>query len=165
MIRFEGTISKEGKKYVLKNYYATMALVGLVGIVLGTILLIVLLVLNASGKLLMFGIIAVIVFYALAIFFGVCWPLMTINQQLPIKVDIEDDYVNCFFGSSELYGKSKYSNVEHIKNIVDGGEFYYFYFYYPHKIIGCICQKDLITKGTIEEFEELFEGKIVRKIK
>lgn len=163
MIRFEGTISKEGKRYVLKNYYATMALVGLVGIVLGTSLLIVLLVLNANGRFLIFGIIAVIVFYALAILFGLCWPLLKISQQLPIKVEIEDDYITCFYCGSELYGKSKYSNVGHIKKIVDDGGFYYFYFYYPHKIIGCICQKDLIVEGTIEEFEKLFEGKIVRK--
>lgn len=165
MIRFEGTISKEGEKHVLKQYFTTMVLVGLVGIILGTILLIVLLVLNASDKLLMFGIIAVIVFYALAILFGVCWPLITKNQQLPTKVEIEDDYITCFYSGSELYGKSRYSNVEHIKKIVDNGEFFYFYFYYPHKIIGCICQKDLIVEGTIEEFEKLFEGKIIRKLK
>ena len=28
---------------------------------------------------------------------------------------------------------------------------------------GVICQKDLLTNGTIEQFEELFDGKIVRK--
>ena len=26
-----------------------------------------------------------------------------------------------------------------------------------------VCQKDLLSKGTLEEFEELFKGKIVKK--
>ena len=35
--------------------------------------------------------------------------------------------------------------------------------YFPSQWSNCICQKDLIIEGTIEEFEKLFEDKIVRK--
>ena len=31
--------------------------------------------------------------------------------------------------------------------------------------LGIIAQKDLLVEGTLEEFEKLFEGKIIRKIK
>ena len=31
--------------------------------------------------------------------------------------------------------------------------------------LGIIAQKDLLVEGTFEEFEKLFEGKIIRKIK
>ena len=52
-----------------------------------------------------------------------------------------------------------------VKKVIDKGNFYIILFYFPHKDVNFICQKDLIVEGTIEEFEELFEGKIVRKIK
>ncbi len=38
-------------------------------------------------------------------------------------------------------------------------------FYLPNFNRRFICQKDLITEGTIEEFEEIFKDKIVRKTK
>lgn len=43
------------------------------------------------------------------------------------------------------------------------GEFYDIIFYFSNKVLNCICQKDLIVEGTMEEFEKLFEDKIVRK--
>ena len=43
------------------------------------------------------------------------------------------------------------------------GDFYKIYFYFPHKSNLFVCQKDLIIKGTKEEFEELFSAKIMRK--
>lgn len=35
----------------------------------------------------------------------------------------------------------------------------------PQESINCLCQKDLIVEGTIEEFEERFSEYIVRKTK
>lgn len=58
-----------------------------------------------------------------------------------------------------------YNKIEDVKKVVDYGEFYQIYLNFPHRLLGVICQKDLIVQGTIEEFEELFADKIVRKIK
>ena len=52
-----------------------------------------------------------------------------------------------------------------IKKIIDYGEFYDIIFYFPNKVLNCICQKDLIKEGTIEEFEEFFKDYIIRKNK
>ena len=52
-----------------------------------------------------------------------------------------------------------------VKQIIDYGEFYDIIFYFPNKVLNCICQKDLIQEGTIEDFEELFKDYIVRKYK
>ena len=52
--------------------------------------------------------------------------------------------------------------TEDVKKVLDYGEFYEFRFYFPW-CFGVICQKDLLVEGTIEEFEQFFDGKIVRK--
>ena len=50
-----------------------------------------------------------------------------------------------------------------VKKVYDYGEYYFITFYFPAKSQQFICQKDLLVSGTIEEFEDLFAGKIVRK--
>lgn len=50
-----------------------------------------------------------------------------------------------------------------VKNVYDYGEFYYFSFYHGDGEDFAICQKSLLTTGTLEEFEEIFSDKLVRK--
>ena len=50
-----------------------------------------------------------------------------------------------------------------MKKIIDEGDWYQIIFYFPHKVGDCICQKDLITQGSIGEFEEMLKGLIIRK--
>lgn len=51
--------------------------------------------------------------------------------------------------------------IEQVKEVKDYGEYYTLTFVGFFTISSpYICQKDLLTKGTIEEFEALFEGKI-----
>lgn len=69
-----------------------------------------------------------------------------------------------------LKGKRNYIvPVSGIKEIVDYGEFYqiklYFVAYVGFEFNIFICQKNLITKGTLEEFEKIFDDKIVRSDK
>lgn len=54
-------------------------------------------------------------------------------------------------------------NFDEIKEILDLETFYEIKFYGHAGSMFFICQKDLIVEGTIEEFEQLFEDKIVRK--
>lgn len=65
--------------------------------------------------------------------------------------------------SAEGIQRSETKNLDDIKKVVDMGDFYKIYFYFPHKSNLFVCQKDLIIKGTIEEFEDLFSAKIMRK--
>lgn len=53
--------------------------------------------------------------------------------------------------------------MEGIKGVRDFGEYYVLIFRDSGNFSQIICQKDLLTNGTIEQFEELFDGKIVRK--
>ena len=65
----------------------------------------------------------------------------------------------------ELQGKEfDYTrDMVDVKKVYDYGEYYFITFYFPAKSQQFICQKDLLVSGTIEEFEGLFAGKIVRK--
>ena len=47
--------------------------------------------------------------------------------------------------------------------VIDYGDFYYISFPFGKISNNFVCQKDLLTQGTLEEFEALFEGKIVKK--
>ena len=49
--------------------------------------------------------------------------------------------------------------------VFDYGSFYYISFPMGQKSDKFVCQKNLLTQGTLEEFEVLFEGKITIKHK
>ena len=74
------------------------------------------------------------------------------------RVEIEDGYLG-----SEGDKFTETRRIDQIKNVIDYGEWYKINFTFPNKSQRFICQKDLITQGTIEEFEAMFEGKIIRK--
>ena len=71
----------------------------------------------------------------------------------PQKVYIENDMI---VSKSNAMVDTRF--MKDVKEVRDYGEFYYFVFKaYSYRFV---CQKDLLTQGTIEEFENLFAGKI-----
>ena len=77
----------------------------------------------------------------------------------PICIRISQDMIEMeseqyIFIQKELYK---------VKKILDCGSHYIFCFSFPFLSKSFLCQKDLLTAGTIEDFEKCFEGQIVRK--
>ncbi len=74
-------------------------------------------------------------------------------------------YTDNEFIAVETDKEGEFAKISDVKKVVDHGEFYELIF--PLGKVGkkYICQKNLLTKGTLEEFESLFEGKIERKTK
>ena len=71
----------------------------------------------------------------------------------PQKVYIENDMI---VSKSNAAVDTRF--MKDVKEVRDYDEFYYFVFKaYSYRFV---CQKDLLTQGTIEEFESLFAGKI-----
>lgn len=64
---------------------------------------------------------------------------------------------------SPLWPKPVEKPIKKIKKVLDYGDCYYVIYGDMNNSI--VCQKDLLTEGTIEEFESLFQGKIIRKEK
>ena len=75
-----------------------------------------------------------------------------------VYIDLEDrTIVSVNSESSEVFRM-----IDDIVEVKDYGEFYTFKFNSQRAFITFIAQKDLITHGTIEEFEEIFEEVMVR---
>lgn len=79
--------------------------------------------------------------------------LMKIKKNTFIRIYIEYDAIVCESGSST---ESRF--IENIKEVIDYSEYYVLIF--SNYRIPFICQKDLLTQGSLEEFENLFAGKI-----
>ena len=104
-----------------------------------------------------------------ALLFLICFsrwngPLNGFYKYIPQQVIIDSKQ-----GTIETIGSEKYcyqcEEMNWIKEIIDWGGWYEFKFYGRCGSWFFICQKNLIVEGTIEEFEELFKDKIVRKYK
>ena len=62
---------------------------------------------------------------------------------------------------SPLWPKPIEKPIKKIKKVLDYEDVYYVI--YSDMDNSIVCQKDLLIEGTIEEFEALFQGKIIRK--
>ena len=62
---------------------------------------------------------------------------------------------------AEQYKESK--PISDVSKVIDCGSYYDIRFPFGKLSDKFICQKDLLTKGSLEKFEELFEGKIRRR--
>lgn len=80
-----------------------------------------------------------------------------VNRFLPHKVLFDTDESTVVISMEK---GEHFRMLNEVKRVYD-----YRYWYYLDIDFGdpyFICQKDLLTEGTLEEFEALFEGKIVR---
>ena len=74
----------------------------------------------------------------------------------PSKITIDIQTGEMTTQSSQFYAES---SIAEVVKILDMGEWYHIYV--KSKDGRFICQKDLLTNGTLEEFEEFFKDKII----
>ena len=159
MIKFKGELSRECKKYMrLRD-----SLVGVIAAAIGGAVLAAPIILFVCS---FFPPVAGVIVYVL------CWlavvggaflapSLKDIDKIAPheLRIDTEDDLVVIF---AQQYTDER--SLSKVECIYDLGNWYVFKFSegpnFPPRFI---CQKDLIVEGTIEEFEKMFEKKIVHK--
>jgi hypothetical protein len=90
-------------------------------------------------------------------------PLIMIKSQvLRFKADTKIIIESGVTTSVTSYSKTLKS-VSNLKKVIDVGGCYYLIFKFRDIRNSWICEKSLITKGTLQEFERLFKGEIVRK--
>ena len=107
----------------------------------------------------------VLLWYALAL---VCSYLLCLIPQrkkvqlsmTPKRIFADEDYIVCV---ADSYSESKL--IGDVKTVRDFGEFYDITFPFGNASEKFVCQKSLLSKGTLEAFEALFEGKIIRQDK
>lgn len=86
--------------------------------------------------------------------------LLSYREYIATRITIDTEEIQI-----EARANCRICGIEEVEMILDHGSFFDIKIYSPTRIFNCICQKDLIVEGTIEEFEKLFEDKIVRKYK
>ncbi len=86
-----------------------------------------------------------------------------LNLKIPSKVLIENGTI--FVSSVGGKGRMRARPLKKVKTVIDRGSYYMIVFKFGDITNSCLCQKDLMKQGTIEEFEKLFPGKIVRNLK
>ncbi len=84
--------------------------------------------------------------------------LLSHKEYYPTRITIDGEEIQI-----ESRANCRICNIEEVQKVLDYGSFFDIKIYSPTRIFNCICQKDLIVEGTIEEFEKLFEDKIVLK--
>ena len=80
------------------------------------------------------------------------------KTEIRITID-ENNIVN-----TTIYGRIS-RPLEQVKKVIDVGKWYCIVFKGGDIANSWVCQKDLITKGTIEEFEEIFDQKLIKNSK
>lgn len=99
---------------------------------------------------------------------AVCIPILFLACFLPIPKIYQKDFfpteISIIDTDVHITGESFYhvQDTDNIKTIIDYGNCYQILFEHD-KTFNCLCQKDLIVEGTIEEFEARFADLIVRK--
>lgn len=155
MIEFRGELSKKNQKIMNKIQRQTSIFAGceasLVLAIIITVLMVKVDIICAFGY--------IICGFVIAFSF---LPVPKKNWYLvcPQSVVIDDEGI-----TSTGIKFSVYRLLSQIKRIDDCGDYYKFWFEFPHQSPYFLCQKDLIMQGSIEEFEEMFADKIVRKVK
>lgn len=149
MIIFEGKASKNVRKFLLIRILLGVTIANIIAIIILGIPAIMLAIYENTLILLLIVFGGVI----LSILFG----FFNLSYNIPYKITIENELIFAKYKEIENSGE-----VLNVKRVIDYGNFYDIVFY-SHRWRTCICQKDLIVKGTIEEFEQIFEDKIVRK--
>ncbi len=162
MIEFKGELSNETKEFILKTQRKEQIISsGIALIILGVIALLLFIFMIEFRLFIASTFLAGVICVLLIIIFPTKKDkIKVLKEYISNSVVIQDDYIERDGEGSCGYDCEK---VEDIKSIKDYGSFYHIEFYSPIKDKYFLLQKDLITQGTIEEFEEIFADLIVRK--
>ncbi len=83
----------------------------------------------------------------------------TKQSLLPKRIYTEDSCLCYVTDKGEGF-----RTIADVESVCDYGEFYDISFSFGNKCEYFVCQKKLLTKGSLLEFEELFDGKLERQV-
>ena len=151
MIVFSGKISDETAKHIIKSRKRASRIIGMIVCIILLIPIIVYLSISISPWVL----ILMALLPPFVIFAGIQPKDSSSTFANYISIDDRDMYAKC--DAFEIY-----KGTDQVKKVVDTGNSYLIYIS-NFVVSSFVCQKDLITEGTLEEFEKIFEGKIVNE--
>lgn len=153
MIEFDGYLSGEAEKYFWKKGRFITLLIFSFSL---SVLLPAMIYISLSIELYSI-LIAYSVFSVFTIFLVLLWPFQKDRTLIPKKVFTDNGHIVVIMGKHE-----EFRSISDATVVKEYDEFYFIEFPFGKKSGNFVCQKSLLTKGTLEEFEALFPGKIER---
>ncbi len=153
MIEFKGDLSSECIHFYIKKDILRSLIIFLLP---ALPFIIPMLILSIVKEELFWGVLAGLIF-VIAVGMAIVEGTVFLKKKLPTQITIADDRIDKL---SVLEPKN--NPISEIEAVVDYGRWYQIYFNIGFRNNYVICQKDLIVKGTIEEYEKLLEDKIIR---
>ena len=157
MIRFRGEISNNAKKYIVNRQRKMSFFVAVVVDVIISVVYYGFIWRNNINEDWVPGAIALVLVIALV---AMSLPPSKKSRELlyPSEIEISEDGI-----ITSVRPKFKaVASIDDVTKVLDEGEWYQICVA-PYEIGNYLCQKDLLVEGSIEEFEKIFNGKIVRK--
>ena len=156
MVEFNGYISGKAKKYFLNKSRRIAR-----NVMCGALLFLSPLPIAASIVTKVWGWLILVAVLFVSTFLSSFIPIGK-KQSLnftPKKIYTDNEYIICIGDKFE-----ECSLISDVIKVTDYGDFYDLKFAFGKKSEKFVCQKDLLIKGTLEEFEALFEGKIKKHL-
>lgn len=154
MIRFQGQLSQDCKKWFLAREYKDSVIAN---IIISLLLSAIIVIVGVLWNLIALAFLAIPATILVLSFFPSFYKKIVNKVPNVIEIDEKSIYGNI---ENDFISKS----LDTVKCVIDVGEWYVFNFFFPHKNRYFVCQKDLIVEGSLDDFEKLFEEKIVRKV-
>lgn len=160
MIEFKGEYSEKNKKLLIKQVLIVYVLASLaVFIIFGSIITGIA-IYTKDWYLLLLLIVLALIGMTL-----ICSPFFdkktTISDNTPKCIELNTERGVLYIEMPKI-NRIISHEMCNIGRVVETEDSYYIYIG-SKKLFACICQKDLLVKGTLEDFEEAFKGLIVRK--
>lgn len=165
MIEFNGQISEKVQLDITNRRSKFETILFLVTpIVLAIVSLPIVLAFNLFEKIWLEFLICLLTCWGVAIFIRKTPKQVLLRFRIAPHIIITNEELSLEFwnGGKKVRRTRKLSKV---KKVLDCGDVYYIILKFGDITGSWICQKDNMVKGTIEEFENIFQSKIVRKLK
>ena len=156
MIEFSGNLTGDCKKFLLKKQIKSQLLVAVLVFILFSTPITLFAIYWSTDALLF--LIPLLIFLV-----GSVLPISRNSQKIfmPEKIflDLKENTI-----VHKCEKMERFHMINSVKTVIDYGAWYHFVFYFKDRDMYFVCQKSLLTQGTLEEFEALFEGKIERRM-
>ena len=155
MIEFNGYLSDSAERYYRrKGVISSLKLCGFATLIVLPLIIRMANIFNSTSVIIVF------------MLFILSWPFIMYFSKspkerkglTPKRIYIEDKYIVCIADKYE-----EIRNIEDITIIYDYSQFYDICFRFGKVSEKFVCQKNLLSIGSLESFEALFHDKIVRK--
>ena len=158
MLKFSGVLSDEPKKYIRKMEKRSTLIAGAIAIVILAYPCIAFLAswLDPISAIIMYALI--VASFALVVLFTPTKADVEKISPIEISIESEDGYI---VSVSKMMTVDR--SLSEVKAVIDHGEWYSFQFNgrgTPAQRF--VCQKNLISRGSLEDFERLFDNKIIK---